>query len=63
MILQHSLLENGMFADATIIGIKQHEWKVHKTILCTRSKWFLDAFSGEREVRLSYFEKGDTRTC
>ncbi|KAK1753705.1 hypothetical protein QBC47DRAFT_430607 [Echria macrotheca] len=33
------LLQSGAFSDATVMCIKK-EWKVHKTILCTRSPWF-----------------------
>jgi len=44
-----SLLETGNFADATIICVKK-EWKVHKTILCPRSKWFADAFDDKNQA-------------
>ncbi|KAM7185798.1 hypothetical protein V8F33_012188 [Rhypophila sp. PSN 637] len=37
-----------MFADATIVCLKD-TWAVHKTVLCTRSKWFLKAFEGDQE--------------
>lgn len=45
-----SLLDTGMYADATVIGADR-EWKVHKTILCPRSTWFAKAFQGDGEVR------------
>ncbi|KAK0713555.1 hypothetical protein B0T26DRAFT_753646 [Lasiosphaeria miniovina] len=46
------LLESGNFADAEIMCAK-HKWKVHKTILCTRCKWFLKAFADQ-------YQKGQT---
>ncbi|KAK3376233.1 hypothetical protein B0T24DRAFT_699543 [Lasiosphaeria ovina] len=44
------LLESGNFADAEIVCVK-YKWKVHKTILCTRCKWFLKAFAGQYQER------------
>jgi hypothetical protein len=46
-----SLLESGLFADATVVCLKR-QWKVHKTILCTRNKWFEKAFTRDFEVSL-----------
>jgi hypothetical protein len=49
LTIVNSLLETGNFADATIICVKK-EWKVHKTILCPRSKWFADAFDDKNQA-------------
>lgn len=43
------LLESGNFADVTVTcGDKS--WKVHKIILCSRSKWFEKALTGGFKV-------------
>ncbi|KAM7212683.1 hypothetical protein V8F06_011934 [Rhypophila decipiens] len=56
-----------MFADATVVCLKD-TWAVHKTVLCTRSKWFLKAFEGSQEdgqldiVNLHSHTKEDVET-
>lgn len=44
-----TLLENGLYSDATIICLKD-KFKVHRSVLCTRSKWFYNALNGDEEV-------------
>ncbi|KAK3314137.1 hypothetical protein B0H66DRAFT_630542 [Apodospora peruviana] len=38
------VFEDGMFADASVMCIKK-EWRVHRTVVCTRSTWFAKAFA------------------
>lgn len=42
------LLESGLFSDAEV-RCGSRTWKVHKAILCTRSKWFKKALMGHFE--------------
>ncbi|KAK9419383.1 hypothetical protein SUNI508_07358 [Seiridium unicorne] len=43
-----ALLESGNFSDA-VVKCKDRSWKVHKAILCSRSKWFDKALNGKFE--------------
>lgn len=45
------LFETGNFADATIV-CGDRTWKVHKTLLSSRCKWFERAFFGNLAVSL-----------
>ncbi|KAI0011243.1 hypothetical protein F4779DRAFT_573948 [Xylariaceae sp. FL0662B] len=44
-----SLLETGEFSDA-VVKCGQRSWKVHRAILCPRSKWFRAALAGHFRV-------------
>ncbi|KAK3314183.1 BTB/POZ protein [Apodospora peruviana] len=52
------LLDSGLFADV-VVKCGERTWKLHKNILCTRSKWFDAALNGNfaeansREISLS----------
>ncbi|KAM0271379.1 hypothetical protein ACHAQH_009126 [Verticillium albo-atrum] len=49
----HRLLTSGFFADCEIV-LGQKAWKLHKSVLCLRSKYFERAFMGHWPVSVSY---------
>ncbi|KAK3320351.1 hypothetical protein B0T19DRAFT_404855 [Cercophora scortea] len=56
-----ALLEMGRFADCEIVCLKR-TWKVHKTILCTRSSWFAEKFNDDmtaNQIALHQFPEQD----
>lgn len=50
MLTMHRLFESGILADVEV-KCGGHTWKLHKTILCTRSIWFKKALTGSFKVR------------
>lgn len=52
------LLETGNFADAKIICGNQI-FKIHKSVVCTRSVWFEKALAGGFDVRISHPNEPD----
>lgn len=47
--MHHRLLEGGTLSDSQVHCGKRI-WKVHKAILCVRSKWFKKALTGPFKV-------------